>query len=128
MDILKIIGIALVSFTVCMIVRKTHPEIATQISIATGIIIFIFASSYLSEIIGYFFDLGEKYQFIDGTVSLILKITGICYICEFIVQILKDAKENITAAKVEFAGKLVVIITVLPVINSFLDMILGALT
>lgn len=127
MDILKIIGIALISAVICMLVRKTHPEIAMQISIATGIIIFIFVLTYLEDVVTFISSLGNDYPYINDTIVLILKITGICYLCEFIVQILRDANENTTASKIEIAGKIVILAISLPVISTFLDMITEAL-
>jgi stage III sporulation protein AD len=60
-------------------------------------------------------------------IILLLKITGISILTEFVVSICRDMGENSIANKVDLGGKLIVISLSIPVISSTLDGLLGLL-
>jgi stage III sporulation protein AD len=60
-------------------------------------------------------------------IILLLKITGISILTEFVVSICKDMGESSIANKVDLGGKLIVISLSIPVISSTLDGLLGLL-
>jgi stage III sporulation protein AD len=127
MDILKISALGIVSAVFIVIIRKTHPEIALQLSIAAGIVIFLFSLEYLKEVVSFIRDFSDQFSFAYESILLVIKIIGIAYICEFTIQILKDAGESSIASKVELASKLIVIVISLPLLSTFLDLVLGLL-
>jgi len=49
------------------------------------------------------------------------------YIAEFAAESCRDASQNAIAAKVELAGKIMIIITAVPVITSVMNIILDML-
>jgi len=55
--------------------------------------------------------------------SLILKVIGIAYIAEFGAQVCRDAGEGAVAAKVELAGKALVLLLALPIVYAILDFV-----
>ena len=127
MDILKISALGIVSAVFIIIIKRTHPEIALQLSIAAGIVIFLFSLDYLREVVTFIRDFSEKFEFAYDSILLVIKIIGVAYICEFTIQILKDAGESSIASKVELAAKLIVIVISLPLLSTFLDLVLGLL-
>ena len=56
--------------------------------------------------------------------TAVLKITGIAYITEFGAEICRDAGEGAIAAKVEMAGKVIIVALAIPVISSLIDLVL----
>ena len=98
-----------------------------QVSIIAGLIIFIYILDYLSTAIDYIKDIVSQYDIPYESITIVLKIIGIAYICEFAVQILKDAGEGSIASKVELAGRVFIIVLSLPIITSFMNMVLGLL-
>ena len=58
------------------------------------------------------------------SVVSVLKITGIAYIAEFGAEICRDAGEGAIAAKIEMAGKVIIIALAVPIITSLLDLVL----
>ncbi|MCK8826637.1 stage III sporulation protein AD [Natroniella acetigena] len=60
-------------------------------------------------------------------VNTILKVIGIAYIAEFGAQICRDAGENIIASKIEFAGKIMIMVLGVPIMISILESILQLL-
>ncbi|MEI6101375.1 MAG: stage III sporulation protein AD [Eubacteriales bacterium] len=127
MDILKIAALGIVSAVLVLTIKKTHPEMAIQLSIAAGIILFLFSLDYLKEVVSFIRDFSDKFSFAYSSILLVIKIIGIAYVCEFSVQILKDAGESSIASKVELAAKLLVVVISLPLLSTFLDLVLGLL-
>ena len=127
MDILRIVGVALVSTLLCIFLRKLYPEIALQVSIACCVCIFIFCFQYFKDMIGFLQTLGSMLQNGYDNILYIIKITGICYICGFIVELIRDARENAVASKVEMAVKMMLLCSSFPMILSFIELVTGIL-
>jgi len=125
MDILRIIGVGLVAAVFAVTVRKNSPETAMQISIAAGIVITLMTIDCLKESVAYIKEFISKYESAYTGLSVVLKIIGIAYICEFTVQILKDAGENSVAAKVEMGGKVTILVLTLPMLAGFAELALS---
>lgn len=124
MEIVRIAVIGLVAAIFAVVIKKKQPEISMQISIAAGLLIFIYIIEYLVKAVDYIKNTVNKFNIPIGNITLVFKIIGIAYISEFAVNILKDAGENSIAVKVELAGKLMIIILSLPLITSFVELVL----
>ena len=83
MEIFKVIGFALFSVIIIIILKNQKPEFAVIASIVAGIGIILFSITKMSDIIELLYNL------IDGTginkefLTIILKVTAIAYIVEF---------------------------------------------
>lgn len=125
MDILQIIGLAIVA-TVLIAVLKTHrPEIAIQISIAVGILVFMMILGKVSAVIELLNSYAQKVNIDTLYLSTLLKIVGIAYIAEFGAEVCKDAGESAIASKVELAGKVMIIVLAVPIITSLMELIIN---
>lgn len=127
MEIVRIVLIGIVAGVLVVTIKQKQPEIALQVSIIAGLIIFIYVLDYIVIAIDYMKDLVNKYNIPYESITVVLKIIGIAYICEFAVQILKDTGENSLANKVEVAGRVFIVVLSLPVLSSFMKMVLGML-
>ncbi len=58
-------------------------------------------------------------------VETILKIIGIAYIAEFAAQISKDAGLGSIAAKIELAGKVLILAMAVPILTVLIETIIG---
>jgi stage III sporulation protein AD len=124
MEILQIIGIGLVSTVIIIILRKQKPEIAVQVSIVAGIIIFMMLASKLSAVVDLLEEYANKAGIKPVYFTTVLKITGIAYIAEFGAEICRDAGEGAIASKIEMAGKIIIVVMAVPIIASLMDLIL----
>ncbi|HEX2946438.1 MAG TPA: stage III sporulation protein AD [Clostridia bacterium] len=124
MQIIQIIGIGLVSTVIIMILRKQKPEIAVQVSIVTGVVIFLLLASKLSSVVELLQSYGDRADIKPVYFTTVLKITGIAYIAEFGAEICKDAGESAIASKIELAGKVIIVVMAVPIITSLLDLVL----
>lgn len=125
MDIVRLIGVGLVAAVFAVTVKKSSPEIALQISIAAGVVLTLMVVDCLAESVDYIKEFISRYETAYTGISVVLKIIGIAYICEFAVQILKDAGESAVASKVEMGGKLMILMLTLPMLAEFAELALS---
>lgn len=121
MEIIRIVGIGLIAATLIVIMRQQKPEMAIYLSLAAGVIIFTLVLSRVSDMIDIFQDLASKANVNMLYLGIVLKILGITYITEFGVQICKDAGESAVASKVEFAGKVFILVLAIPLLGAVFD-------
>jgi stage III sporulation protein AD len=127
MDIVKVIGIGIIGGLLAIFIKKYNSEGAFQISLITGLIILIYLLDYLLYAVDYIKDIVNKYNLPFEYMSLVLKVIGIAYLSEFAVNLLKDAGENSIAAKVEMAGKIIIVVFSLPLFGTFFEMVFSLL-
>lgn len=122
---MKLVGLAIMSTILCMIIKKDRPEMAMFIGILTGIMILLSVTYKLNFIIESISDLANKANIPTMYISLIIKLIGIAYLIEFAIQICKDCGEGSIASKLEFGGKIIVMTMSFPILISIIDMILN---
>ena len=127
MEIAKVMGIGIVGGILAVAVKKTNPELGMQVSIAAGVIVFGLVLGYLAQAVDFIRNFAEQYGALYQGTLVLLKVIGIAYLCEFGVQVLKDAGENALAVKVELAGKVIIFAVTLPLIGQFAQMVLELL-
>lgn len=127
MEILKIALIGVVAGVLVAAVRQKQPELGMQTGIVAGLIIFIYVLDYIVTAVDYVKDIVSTYSIPMDAITIVIKIVGIAYICEFAVHVLKDTGENALAAKVEVAGRVFIVVLSLPVLSAFMNMIIGML-
>ena len=101
MDIFRIIGVGLATAITALIVKQVKPEIALIVGAAGGVIMLIF--------------------------SAVLKIIGIGYITEFSANLCVDAGSSSIANKILLAGKILILVSAIPIITNLIDIIAGLL-
>jgi len=127
MEIIKIAFIGIFAGVLVVAIKQKQPEIGMQVSMVAGLIIFIYVIDYLVTAVDYIKDIVSRYDIPYESITIVLKIIGIAYICEFAVQLLKDTGESSLASKVELAGRVFIIVLSLPIITSFMNMVIGLL-
>jgi stage III sporulation protein AD len=123
MDIVQIIALGFVVTLLILIIKQDRPEFAMQLSLALTAIILLVMLAKINVVLNLFRDLAEKANINQLYLNTILKIIGIAYITEFGAQICKDAGEGAVASKIEFAGKVMVMVLAIPIITLVIDTI-----
>ena len=124
MEIFQVVGIGLIGTVLALFVKERNKEAAVIVSLATGIIIFLFAVSRIAAVIEVLWKLATRAQVNLFYLTTVLKIIGISYIEEFGAQVCRDAGEGATAGKIEFAAKILVMVLALPIIVAILESLL----
>jgi len=127
LDIVKIIGIGLISLIIIIILKQYKPEFAVYVSIIAGILIIALTIGKIAGIIDILKNLANKTTINNQFLVLLIKITGIAILTEYTVSICKDSGESAIASKVDFGGKIVIMSMSIPIISSLLETIIKVL-
>ena len=127
MEIIKIIGIGLISLIVIIIVKQYRPEFTIYISLMAGVFILILLMDKISGIISLLKSLSSKTAINNEFLVLLIKITGIAFLIEFAESICKDSGETAIANKIDIGGKVIIISMSIPIIASLLETIIKIL-
>ena len=127
MDILKIVGIGLISLIMIIIIKQYRPEFAIYFSILAGVLIFSLIFGKISGIISMLNNLASKSSINMEFLNLLIKITGIAFLTEFAVSICKDSGESAIASKIDIGGKVTIIAISIPIISSLLETVIKVL-
>lgn len=125
MEIFQIVAIGLVAATLSVLIKNEKPEMGMYISLAAGILIFLFIVTKVQSVIEILNQLANKIHIDSIYLSIILKIVGIAYIAEFGAQICKDLGEGVMASKIELAGKVLIMVMAVPILVSLMDLIIN---
>ena len=119
------IGIAIITtITVLLLKESRLNALALLAAIAGGSIIIIRLLPSLSNLLDGYWALGQITGMSSYYFSLILKIIGIAYICEFGAQICRDAAQGAIALKIELAAKIAILLLALPVLSSIVKTVI----
>ena len=127
MEVIKIIGIALIALIIIILLKQYRPEFAIYISLLTGVLIILLVIDKLTGIVNLLNTLADKASINSTFLTLLLKITGIAFLSEFAVSICKDSGETAIASKIEIGTKIIIISMSIPIISSLLEIILKIL-
>lgn len=124
MEIVKVIAFAFIALIIVFTIRKENGVLAIQISTVVGILIFLFMLGKITAILQLLQQLALKANIDYVYINTVFKILGIAYLTSFCVEICKDANEGTIASKVEFAGKILILVLAIPILMAVLQSIL----
>ena len=116
MEVIKAAVMGIAAAMLALYMKSVRPEYSSMISISAGIFIFGFALICLQN-------LGEYLAVSLVYIRILLRITGIAYICDFASCICKDAGYQAIAAQIELLGKLTIVVMSLPVLQTLMSAI-----
>ncbi len=90
-----------------------------------SISIFLFLVEEINEIIHMLDKIAATANINTMYVETILKIIGISYIAEFGSQITKDAGQGAVAAKIEMAGKILILVMAIPILTVIIETVIS---
>ncbi len=103
--------------------RGSKPEYATYIGLAVSIIIFCFSMRQMQTISGQFLKIRSYLSGSEEYLSILFRVIGITYICEFSSDICRDAGYQAVAGQIEILGKLAVMFAGLPILFAVIEQI-----
>jgi len=125
MMILQVVATGILCAVLALTVKKQRPEIALLITIASGVLLFVMVLPELAYAVGVFTQLGEM---VDGGfryVGLVLRVIGVAYMAELGASVCMDAGESAIAAKVDMAGRLIIMVMAMPIVIDIAGIITG---
>ena len=127
MNILQIAAIGIIAAVLITLLKETKPELAVMLGVAAGVIIIILVVDELYEVVVAFCNIAEGSGIAGGIFTTVLKIIGIGYVTEFAANVCADSGCKSVGDKIQFAGKVVIMVLALPIINSLLSLIVEIL-
>jgi len=127
MDIFQIVAIAIVGMILAIMLKRENPLFAVLISLAVAVLMFLLIIPQLAgllaliDVITGHLTTGQEY------ILVVVKIIGIAYVAEFGAQICHDAGEGAIGAKVELAGKVLIMGVAAPVVISLVEQVVSIL-
>ena len=124
MEIIKIVAFAFMALFIVLVFKGRRDDLAVYISIAVGIVIFLFMITKITVVLQFIQQLATKANIDFIYLTTVLKILAIAYLASFCSEICKDAGQGSLGAKVEFAGKILILGLAIPILMAVLQSIL----
>lgn len=122
-EVIKVGAFGIVGVMLALQFKGQKPEYSMYIGFALSILIFCYVLKR-AEVIMLQLDIIRKFLgSTEGYLSILLKVIGITYICEFSASICKDAGYGAVADQIEILGKLSVMLAGLPILFSMIEQI-----
>ena len=125
MEMGRIIALGLVGTVFAVLLKKENPQIAMLVAAITGILIFGMICLPLGNLIALLRETAEQAGVGSGYFAVVLKVIGIAYLTQFGAQLCAAAGEGAVAAKIELAGKILMMTAAAPVLTGLLEMVMG---
>ena len=124
MEIIQIVAISIIAVILAVVIRQYRPELALQISVVTGLLIFFVVIFKMASVLDTLRTFTGRMNIDTVYISTIFRIVGIAYIAEFGAQVCKDAGENSIASKIELAGKVIILVLAVPILMALMELII----
>ena len=122
---MEVAGVAICALVLILSLKSTRPELALLLSLGTGVVIFGMAFPYLVEMRTEMESMGAKVSGSGMTFASLMKVLGICFICQIAAELCRDAGETALGSKVELFGKVVICAMTVPVMRALLDTVVS---
>lgn len=127
MTVLQISMIGIAGVFVSLFMKNSKSEFAVLVTVVTGIIIFFYSISRISEAFNTISIIKNKVNISDDYYLLLVKIVGIAYICEFSSDICRDAGYSLVGDQIQMFGKITILSVSANVFINLLNVIWGLL-
>ena len=124
-ELIKVSFLGIAGVLLAIQFKSQKPEYGIYIGLAIGILIFGFC---MRQVEAALFQLGRIREYLgeaESYLSILLRVIGITYICEFSSGICKDAGYQSVAGQIEILGKLAVMFAGLPILFTVIEQIQG---
>ncbi len=123
MTIITICGAAIVTAVLAVMLRSQSPHSAMLLSVAAGAIIILNLLKNLPGTLS-----GIQSVLSDGgidtaDIAILLKVMGICFVTEFTCDCVTEAGLLSLSTNISFAGKILVLLTSLPLFQNIISVI-----
>lgn len=124
-EMIKVGMLGIVGVLLAVQFKANKPEYGTYIGFAMGILLFGYGLHQIEAVIEQFERirgfLGDSKQYL----TVLLRVIGVTYICEFSSGICKDAGYGSIAEQIEIFGKLSVMFAGIPILFAVIEQIQG---
>ncbi len=127
MEIIKIMGVAIVGAVSALIIKEHKPQMAIVVGIATAAVLFLMILSQVEYVLNVVTITATGLEINTEYIAAIFKMIGISYLSQFGSEICRDAGQNAIAAKVELAGKIMIVALSVPILIELMNLLVSLL-
>lgn len=124
MNIITVAGITVVAALTVVFIKKYSPEQAMVISVAAGCVISVVILIYIKTAIDEVKTILESSKLDSDMFDVVIKALGIGIVTRFSTNICNDFGQTSLSAKVELAGKVLLVFISLPTVRYILDSVM----
>lgn len=123
MEIFKIVAFGLAAMILIMFTGEHNKMIAGLMRLLACLLMLLVIVPQLQVVFNVIFELADKISMQSGYLSILFKVIGIAYISEFAYQVCKDGGEEAIGSKIQFAGKVMILVLAAPIALALIDLI-----
>lgn len=123
MNIISICAVCIIAAVLSISLRRHNHELSLLISIGATVIVLISVLEYVLSSIDTVSTILAQANISAQYVVIILKVVGICFVTEFTCDCAKEAGLDSLCTNVSFAGKILVLVTSLPMFTQVLSVV-----
>jgi len=127
MGIFSVIAVGILGAVLAITIKKQNPEMALLITITASVLIFLMVLPLLTEAVHIVNYLGSLADGQAAYVGLALRVIGVAYMAELGASVCNDAGETAIAAKIDLAGRLIIMVMAMPIVMDILRVVTGLL-
>ena len=121
MDLFAICIAAVAATILAVTLKRYNPEISMLLAIGAGVIIFVLVLNQIPQALSQINTLLSRAGMPLQYGQVLFKALGICFLCQFSSDACKDAGQSALAFKVELAGKLMIVLLALPMLEDIIN-------
>ena len=123
MTIITICGAAIVTAVLAVMLRSQSPHSAMLLSVAAGAIIILSLLKNLPGTLSGIQSVLSNGGIDTADIAILLKVMGICFVTEFTCDCVTEAGLLSLSTNISFAGKILVLLTSLPLFQNIISVI-----
>ena len=123
-ELFKLMALSLVGMFLILSVRQHQPAIAILLLLMVTLFLFQMIFGKMTDLFTAIHTITNRFHLSPIYIETILKMLSISYLIEWTSHMMKDAGLATLALKVELAGKWMILILAIPIIQLLLEMIL----
>lgn len=128
MNIAGVCGAAIVCAILSLLVKKHNGEAAFALQVCGCVIIILYVIGEVSQITETILDMAEDFSINMEYIEVIIKALGICFLTEFASDCCNDAGCSALGNNVLLCGKIMILISAMPMLQDLLSLALGLLS
>lgn len=123
MNIYAITGAAIAAAALSIIIRKYNSEYGLYISLAASVLIFGVVLNSISPILNLIESLNDVTGVNSVYIGILFKALAVCYITRLASDCCKDSGETAIATRIDFAGKIAILLISVPLFEAILEIV-----
>ena len=121
MNVTAVLGIGIITAVLGVLLKQYKPEYAIVVVLAGSAVILGYVVIGFTPILSEINSIMNDTNISKEDITIVIKALGIGYLSQFAGDICKDAGETAIASKLEFAGKVAIMLVSFPLIKKLFE-------